>query len=71
MGAHVDKIMSNKDYLISEIRQRAQQGFELVIDDFDLTNICFRYMPPCLNPHLNPSVNTSCPTWVAAMNSVG
>jgi len=57
--------MSNKDYLIKEIKRRKAEGFELVIENYDLTNVCFRYIPEKLR-----GGDRNSPAWKSAMDIV-
>ena len=44
----MDKVMDVASYVTDKIRQT--QGFKLVLDRFELTNICFWYVPSWMRP---------------------
>ncbi|CAH1170096.1 unnamed protein product [Phaedon cochleariae] len=43
---HVDKVFDNAKHFLDNVKGRP--GFELVLDEPELTNICFWYIPPSL-----------------------
>jgi len=67
---HVNKIMKNKDFLIDQLKKRRHEGFELVNPDFELTNICFRFIPEFMNPLLNPDLDRNSTGWQKRFNAV-
>lgn len=48
---HIDKLFDNAQYLLDHIRER--EGFKLVIEKPECTNITFWYVPLCLRGHEN------------------
>ncbi|XP_050509319.1 cysteine sulfinic acid decarboxylase [Diabrotica virgifera virgifera] len=43
---HIDKVFENSKYFLECIKNR--EGFELLLDDPECTNVCFWYVPPSL-----------------------
>ncbi|KAK7092614.1 cysteine sulfinic acid decarboxylase-like isoform X2 [Littorina saxatilis] len=46
MGERVERAYENADYFTRRLRE--SEGFRLVLSEFQCTNICFWYIPPCL-----------------------
>ena len=42
----MDHLLDNTKYFVDMLKQR--EGFQLVLADPELTNVCFWYIPPCL-----------------------
>ncbi len=42
---HINKIMSNAEFLVHELKARKDRGFLPALDTFGVTNICFYYIP--------------------------
>ncbi|XP_056643032.1 cysteine sulfinic acid decarboxylase [Diorhabda sublineata] len=60
---HIDKVFENSKYFLECIRNR--EGFELVLDDPECTNVCFWYIPPSLR-----NVNKSDPLYKEKLHKV-
>ncbi|XP_058447486.1 cysteine sulfinic acid decarboxylase [Malaya genurostris] len=43
---HIDKVFENAEYFTNSIKSR--EGFEMVVENPECTNICFWYIPPSL-----------------------
>lgn len=46
---HIDKVFDNSEFFTENIRDR--EGFQLVLEKPECTNICFWYIPPSLRGH--------------------
>ncbi|ESO95789.1 hypothetical protein LOTGIDRAFT_160336 [Lottia gigantea] len=43
---HIDKLFDNTRYIVEKLKQR--EGFRMVVNEPDCTNVCFWYVPPSL-----------------------
>ncbi|KDR09499.1 Cysteine sulfinic acid decarboxylase, partial [Zootermopsis nevadensis] len=48
---HIDTVFDNATYFLKQIRMR--EGFRLVLQEPECTNVCFWYIPPSLRGHEN------------------
>lgn len=48
---HINKVFENAEYFTANIKSR--DGFKMVLDQPECTNVCFWYIPPSLRGHEN------------------